>query len=324
MNHASNQPLLSIIIVNWNTRELIAACLRSVALEAATLAQKLDVQGMGAAEIVETIVIDNASTDGSIAMLRQDFPWIHLVENNENVGFAAGNNQGVPLCHGRYLLLLNSDTVVLPGAFSHLIELMDRNPVVGAAGARYLNPDGSLQPSCYPEPTLSRELWRMFHLDRLRAYGIYPMAEWAVTTARPVDIVQGAALILRREILAHMELFDTSYFMYSEEVDLCRRIRQAGWQIWWAPAATIIHYGGQSTRQVALLMFLQLYRSKVLYFRKYHGQASTWFYKGMLMLATLVRLLLTPLAWLESPDQRAAHLALANRYRHLALTLPRM
>lgn len=324
MKHAPSQPLLSIIIINWNTCALIAACLHSVAAEAQALVQAMFTPGTNEQQVVETIVVDNASTDGSVAMLHSAFPWVQLVENSENVGFAAGNNQAVSRCHGRYLLLLNSDTVVLPGAFKSLIDLMEHNPAVGAAGARYLNPDGSLQPSCYPEPTLGRELWRLFHLDRLRAYGTYPMAQWSVTAARPVDIVQGAALLLRREIVAEMELFDTSYFMYSEEVDLCRRIRQAGWQIWWAPAATIIHYGGQSTRQVALLMFLQLYRSKVLYFRKNHGQAVTWFYKSVIMAATLVRLLLTPLAWLESPERRAEHLALANRYRHLALTLPHM
>ena len=333
MNYAANQPLLSVIIVNWNTRELIAACLASVAAEAAALAQSIIGPGIGPeadkAQVemwagVETIVVDNASTDGSVAMLRSTFPWVTLIENSTNIGFAGANNQAVPYCHGRYLLLLNSDTVVLPGAFKSLIELLECNPKVGAAGARYLNPDGSLQPSCYPEPTLARELWRMFHLDRLHAYGTYPMAEWPVTAPRPVDVVQGAALILRRELLDAMELFDTTYFMYSEEVDLCRRIRQAGWQIWWAPTAAIIHYGGQSTRQVALKMFLQLYQSKILYFRKHHGQAVTWFYKSVLMTATLVRLLLTPLAWLESRERRAEHLALANRYRHLALTLPHM
>lgn len=322
MKDAPSQPLLSIIIVNWNTRDLLAACLHSVAKEAAVLAQAGHTPLAHA--MVETIVVDNASTDDSVAMLRQTFPWVHVIENKQNVGFAAANNQALPCCRGRYLLLLNSDTLVLAGAFRALIDLLEQNPAVGAAGARYLNPDGSLQPSCYPEPTLRRELWRMFHLDRLYPYGIYPMSNWSVEQARPVDIVQGAALILRRELVATMELFDTAYFMYSEEVDLCRRIRQAGWQIWWAPTATIIHYGGQSTRQVALLMFLQLYRSKVLYFRKYRGQVITWFYKSILLAAALMRLLLAPLAWLERPERRAEHLALANRYRHLALALLEM
>jgi len=323
MKDAPIQPLLSIIIVNWNTRELLAACLHSVLEEATALAQAYGAAATPHA-LVETIVVDNASTDESVTMVRQTFPWVYLVENQTNVGFAAANNQALPCCHGRYLLLLNSDTLVLAGAFQRLIDLVEQNPAIGAVGARYLNPDGSLQPSCYPEPTLRRELWRMFHLDRIYAYGSYPMEQWSVEQARPVDIVQGAALLLRRELVATMELFDTTYFMYSEEVDLCRRIRQAGWQIWWAPRATIIHYGGQSTRQVALLMFLQLYRSKVLYFRKHRGQGVTWFYKSILLIATLSRLLLTPLAWLERPERRAEHLALANRYRHLAVALLEM
>lgn len=306
--------LLSIIIINWNTRDLLAACLASVAAEIAHFP----------AGQVETVVIDNASHDDSVEMVQSAFPWVRLIVNTSNVGFAAANNQAMQMAYGHYILLLNSDTEVLPKAITTLIDFMEAHPQNGAAGTRYLNPDGSLQPSCYPEPTLARELWRMFHLDRLYPFGLYPLTTWSLTTPRAVDVVQGAALLLRRTALAQVGLFDTDYFMYTEEVDLCHRIRQAGWSIFFVPAAVIIHYGGQSTRQAALPMFLQLYRSKILYFRKHRGAIATGIYKFILLWATVIRLLLTPLAWLERPARRRQHLAIANYYRHLALTLPTM
>lgn len=312
-------PIVSIIIVNWNTRALTVDCLKSVAEEAERL-----VINWGEAEPVETIVVDNGSTDDSVPYLRANFPWVRLIINQQNVGFAAANNQGLTHCTGQYVLLLNSDTKVLPGAVEALIRFMADQPKAGAVGSRYLNSDGTLQSSCYPAPSLSREFWRMFHLDKFYAYGTYPMARWSTETPRPVDTIQGAALLLRREIALQLGLFDPSYFMYSEEVDLCRRIRHAGWQIFWVPASRIIHYGGQSTRLVALTMFLQLYQSKVLYFRKHHGRVITLIYKWVLMAATLMRLAFTPLAWLQSTERRAQSLHLANYYRHLALALPRM
>lgn len=306
--------LLSIIIVNWNTCALLAACLASVATE---------ISRFPVGE-VEVVVVDNASQDESVTMVQTRFPWVSLLQNSTNVGFAGANNQAMAQARGRYLLLLNSDTAVLPAAFTTLVDFMEAHPQVGAAGSRYLNPDGSLQPSCYPEPTLGRELWRLFHLDRVYPVGVYPIAVWSLTTPRAVDVVQGAALLLRRTVLKQVGLFDTDYFMYTEEVDLCRRIRQAGWPIFFVPTSAIIHYGGQSTRQAAQSMFLELYRSKILYFRKHHGQCATALYKVILFCATLMRLLFTPLAWLEQPARRQQHLTLANHYCQLALALPGM
>ena len=314
------QPIVSVIIINWNTRDLVADCLRSVAAEMTLFADTSDT----AAELVEVIVVDNASNDGSSMMLRHEFPWIHVIENCENIGFAAANNQALHHCKGKYILLLNSDTKVLPGAFTEMIAFMDQASDAGAAGSRYFNPDGSLQPSCYPAPTVGRELWRLFHLDKLYPLGIYHMDKWSIEKPREVDIVQGAALLLRREIAVDLGLFDPDYFMYTEEVDLCQRIRAAGWKIFWVPRSTIIHYGGQSTCQVAQTMFLQLYRSKILYFRKHHGRNATFIYKWVLMLATVARLLLTPLIWIQKPARRQQSLTLANHYCRLAVALPTM
>jgi N-acetylglucosaminyl-diphospho-decaprenol L-rhamnosyltransferase len=306
--------ILSIIIVNWNTRELLAQCLQSISDEIRTLRR----QG------VETLVVDNASTDGSAGMVREHFPWVKSIENQKNVGFAHANNQAILESTGRYVLLLNPDTLVKPGAFEILIDFMETHPRAGAAGAQLLNPDGTLQVSCYPAPTLGRELWRMFHLDALRPYGVYNMDEWDRNTSREVEIVQGACLILRDEALDQIGLLDGDYFIYSEEVDLCHRLAQADWRLYWVPQARVVHYGGQSTQQMAAEMFLQLYRGKILYFRKHYGRLTTHSYKVILFFATLTRLLISPLAWLERPAKRERHLTLTRHYRRLLLTLPEM
>jgi GT2 family glycosyltransferase len=306
--------VLSIIIVNWNTRELLAQCLESVSDEIRELHPLR----------VETLVVDNASCDGSAQMVRGRFPWVHLIENPTNVGFAQANNQAMGQCNGRYVLLLNPDTEVKPGALEALIRFMDAHPKTGGAGARLLNPDGTLQPSCYPAPTLSREFWRLFHLDALRPYGVYHMADWDLDRPRSVDIVQGACMILCREALNQVGLLDAEYFIYSEEVDLCHRLKQAGWHLCWMPQAQVVHYGGQSTQQVAAAMFLQLYQGKILYFRKHYGRLTTQVYKLILIATSLARLLISPLAWLERAPQRQRHLTLANYYRRLLRTLPEM
>ncbi len=293
-------PTLSILIVNWNTPELLAQCLESVVESGAAI-----------------IVVDNASTDGSAAMLRARFPAVQLIESDKNLGFAGGNN--LALRHlqangrGDFILLLNPDTVVRPGALQALTQFMAAHPQCGAAGARLLNADGSLQISCHPFPTLFREIWRLFHLDWLYPLSCYPQSKWQTNSPQSVDSVQGAALLLRPEALSQAGLFDEAYFMYSEEVDLCQRLKSLGWEVYWLPGAEVVHYGGQSTRQVERAMFLQLYRSKLTYFRVRHGQASARRYKLVLLLAALPRLLLYPLP---------RHRRLAAHYAHLLRSLP--
>ncbi len=300
---------LSVIIVSWNTCQVLRECLESV-------------QRQRSSASIDVWVVDNASKDGSAEMVRETFPAVHLIENSENVGFARANNAAVAASSGRYVLLLNSDTVVLSGAFDALVDFLDAHPEAGAAGAHTLNPDGSLQVSTYPSPTLARELWFLLHLDRLRPYGAYDMAQWSSDQPRAVDAVLGACLIVRQATLDQVGALDPAYFMYSEEIDLCYRIRRAGWRIYWVPQAKIVHYGGQSTRQVAASMFIQLYRSKVLFFRKNQGRWAAVVYKLVLLAVTIPRLVLTPLAWLEPREKREPHLTLANHYWSLLWALP--
>lgn len=305
---------LSIIIVNWNTRQLLKQCLESVGE---------NIQSTPNFSI-ETIVLDNASTDASVELVKKEFPWVTLIESHQNLGFAGGNNQAIHQSCGRHVLLLNPDTLIKPDGLKTLIVFMDSNPQAGAAGSMLLNPDGTLQTSCYPAPTLVREFWRLFHLDTIRPFGIYRMANWDTEQAREVDVIQGASLILRRTALNQVGLLDDTYFMYTEEVDLCYRLQKSGWSLYWVPHSKVIHYGGQSTQQVAVKMFLCLYESKLIFIRKHYGWLAAQIYKLTLIIASLMRLALSPLALLEKPTTRQRHLNLAHNYRRLLTALPKM
>lgn len=309
---------LSIVIVSWNTKSLLVDCLHSIQAE---------IQGCSQAELlpheIECFVVDNSSTDGTLTTLHQDFPWVQTIVNDHNVGYAKANNQAIAQCSGEYILLLNPDTLVCTGLFVQLISFMEQHPNVGACGPRLLNSDLSLQPSCYPAPTLARESWRLLHLDHFFPYGSYRMAEWSLTTPRRVDIVQGACLLVRHTVIQTVGAFDEDYFMYTEEVDLCYRIRAAGWLIYWLPASQVVHFGGQSAKQVPAEMFIQLYRSKVIYFRKHFGERRTQLYKVLLYLSSLLRLLVYRInsTWRASPSTTTS---LALHYRSLMTELRSM
>jgi GT2 family glycosyltransferase len=299
---------LSIVIVNWNTRELLRKCLASI-------------YAYPPEEKFEIWVVDNASKDESPELVKAHFPEVNLIENAHNPGFAQANNQGIRHSHAEYVLLLNPDTEVLPNALKTLLAFMKTTPTAGASGARILNPDHTLQTSCYPFPTLTREFWRMFHFDALRTYGVYNMHSWPTNVPRKVEALLGACILVRMKVLDQIGLMCEDYFMYTEEVDLCYRIAQNRWQIYWVPTAEIIHYGGQSTRQVARQMFIHLYQSKVLFFRKYYGAASAFLYKIILLFAALFRLALSPFALFTPSPAREARLELARNYRQLVKVL---
>ncbi len=270
---------LSIIIVNWNTCDLLVECLNSVQ------------ENLGAAPDLqaEIFVVDNASSDDSAESVRSDFPWVHLIENQDNVGFARANNQAAELAQGKYVLLLNPDTVLQPYATKIMLAYLVSHGDVGAVGPRVVYPDGTVQISIYPQPTLLRETWRLFHLDRIFDYGSYSTSILDSESPRVVDILMGVCIMLRREIVQNLGLFDEQFFVFSEDFDLCVRIRNAGWQIHWLPKAVIIHYESQSTKQIPDEMFLELYRNKVKFFRKHYGDCSAVLYKVLLFIVSLTR-----------------------------------
>jgi N-acetylglucosaminyl-diphospho-decaprenol L-rhamnosyltransferase len=269
-------------------------------------------------------VVDNASTDGTQDMLRNDYPQVHLIENNHNPGFAAANNQALAMIDTDYVILLNPDTVIEPGALNTLVAYLDDHPQVAAAGPRLLNHDGTLQISCYVFPTLFREFLRLSHLDHIWSGVSYRMDRWDLNLPRQVEVIQGACMILRKAALDQVGLFDERFFIYTEEVDLCYRLRQAGWQIHWVPQAEVIHLGGQSTSQVAQEMFIHLYQSKHQFIQKHYGWLAALTYKLVLFITSMPRLLLIPLGWigLIPANKRLSNLG-ANYLRLLTL-LPRM
>jgi N-acetylglucosaminyl-diphospho-decaprenol L-rhamnosyltransferase len=224
------------------------------------------------------------------------------------------------LAEGAGALSLNPDAEVRPGALQALVEFMESHPRAGACGARLLDPDGSLQPSCHPLPTPGREFWRLLFLERLWPRATYPMHRWDVTAPRRVEVIKGACLLLRRAALDQVGLLDESYFLYSEEVDLCHRLAQAGWELWWVPQATVVHHQAQSTRQAAERMYLQLYRSKVQFYHKVGGERLAQRFKRLLRLAYWPRLVVASLAAPFSPSLAAQ----AATYRRLLAELPSM
>jgi GT2 family glycosyltransferase len=294
---------LSVIVVSWNTRTLLERCLESVRREAAAKANGT----------VETIVVDNASIDGTPALIRERFPWVKLIANGTNAGFARANNQALALSTGEFVLLLNSDAVLLDGALAALDGFLAQHAAAGAVGPLLLNPDGTLQASAGPMLTPGRELWRLAFLDRLLKWGSYDQARWSTAAPRRVEVLKGACMLLRKEALDQVGYLDEGFFFYTEEVDLAFRLDRAGWELWWYPLARVLHEGGASTRQVAEPMYIELYRSKLQFFRKFGGKRQADRYKRFLRFAYWPRLIV---AWALSLFSAGRH-AQAHVFRRL-------
>lgn len=254
---------LSIIIVNWNTCNLVVQCLDSIARHPP-------------AREFETFVVDNASADASAAAIRTRFPSVRLIENTENLGFARANNQAIAQCTGRYVLLLNSDTIVQPNALSRMVSFMEAHPDAGIVGANLLNGDGSPQPCFGRFPTLVSESAFACGLDAhvpfLASYDsvVHSHCEFFQT-----GWVLGASMLVRRAALDCVGSLDDGYFMYSEEIDLAYRIARAGWKSYVLSSARIVHLGAQSTLQMPALNKAHLLRSKQRYFEKFYGKAAS-------------------------------------------------
>jgi GT2 family glycosyltransferase len=314
---------LSILIVNWNTCDLVVQCLQSLSDTADRIVQYPN-EGHGLtfrSYHAEVIVVDNASTDNSGLVVQQRFTWARLIENTFNTGFAPANNQAFQQSTGRYVLLLNSDTLVHAKAIETLVEFMDEHPRCGAGGALLLNADGSLQPSCHPMLTPWREFWRLTFLDRTWRRATYDMKKWSVSSPRRVETIKGACLIVRRDALESSEpLLDERYFMYTEEVDLCYRLTQAGWELYWVPLARVTHLGEASSRQAYNAMYVQLYRSKVQFYRKFGGEPRARLFKRLVTFAYLPRYVVARILSLSRPSFAAR----TDTVNQLLAELPKM
>jgi N-acetylglucosaminyl-diphospho-decaprenol L-rhamnosyltransferase len=291
---------LSVIIVSWNVRDLLRRCLQSV-LARTQVSPDEGTYQIGDRE-VEILIVDNASTDGSAEMVGDEFPHARLVANNENRGFTAANNQGLALSRGRYLLLLNPDTEIVGDALTTMLRYAEANREVGALGPRLLYPDGSTQSSrrrfptfatALVESTVVQEWWQDNSILRR-----YYMADTADDAIQRVDWVVGACLLVRRQAFEQVGGLDEGYFMYSEELDWCRRIKAAGWEIAYLPTAAIIHHEGKSSEQVVPARHIYFQSSKVRYFRKHHGALQAEVLRWFLLLTYAYQVSREALKWL--------------------------
>jgi GT2 family glycosyltransferase len=295
---------LSIIIVSWKVRELLRACLASLRASRG-FAFESGPDALGAELSAEAIVVDNGSADGSAAMVTADFPWVRLLANASNRGFTAGNNQGLAVSRGRYVLFLNPDTEVTDGALATMVAYMEDHPEAGALGPQLRYGDGSLQSSRRRFPTFAMAVFEStplaWHLPERRN----PWARRYRCEDRPagpepqvVDWVVGAALLARRAVLNQIGGFDEGYFMYSEELDWCRRAAGAGWQVVYLPSAVIVHHEGKSSEQAVAARHIRFQTSKVRYFRKYHGPLAAGALRAIILASFAVEWLIEGLKWL--------------------------
>lgn len=293
-------PQVSFIILNWNVRELLRECLAAIRADSGYTR--------------ELIVVDAASDDGSVEMIREEFPEVRLLASTENLGYSRGNNLGLRAATGRFLFVLNPDTRVRPGAVAALLTYMSEHPGVGLLGPRLLNPDGSPQSSRRRWPTPGTAFFESTWLQPCaprRILDRYYARDLPDDRPMTVDWVTGAALFLRREVLEQVGGLDEGYFMYSEELDWCRRIRAAGWQIAHVPAAEIVHFEGKSSAQVPAETHIRFQRSKIRYFRKYHGPLTASALRAFLLLSFAHQIVVESLklALRLKPDLRRQRIA---------------
>jgi GT2 family glycosyltransferase len=248
---------LSIIVINWNTKEDLLHCLESIFK-------------MGTGIQREVIVVDNGSRDGSGVEVKKAFPTVHLIQNDRNIGFAKATNQGFKNSSGRYVLLLNPDTQVKHGAIEQLVSFMDTHLEAGVAGAQLLNSDGSKQNSIANFPSLATELLNK-SLLRWMFPKRFPGKEKNSSEPIEVDSVIGACMIVRREAMRQVGLLDDSYFLFLEETDWCYRMKKAGWEVYHLPQAEIYHFQGKSAQKDRRRAKLEYYRSRYLFFKKHRG-----------------------------------------------------
>lgn len=283
---------LSVIVVSWNTKALLSDCLDSVLRHADECA-------------LEIIVVDNHSSDGSPRMVRERYPQVRLIENDENAGFAHANNQGVHAARGRHVLLLNSDAMLTPGAARSLTGLADGRPRVGVVGARLLNADGSFQASFARQPSLRQEVLMLTGLGRLLFGRHYPsFGAEEDSGPQPAGYVPGTCMLVRREAYLEVGGFDEGYFMYAEDVDLCLGMHRRGWEVWYQPGAPVVHLGSASSASRRPQREADLYRARVQFFRKNHGHASASMLKAIILALTPPKIVVNEALRLSSGGRR--------------------
>lgn len=297
----SPSPDLSVIIVSFNTVDLLRDCLQSVYAAQGELS-------------LEVLVVDNDSRDESVRMVRQEFPEARLIENKVNVGFSRANNQALRIAKGNHLLLLNSDTVVNPDVFAECLRFMEADTNIGAMSCKVMMPNGQLDLACrrsFPTPLVA--LWRLSGLYALfpksRIFGQYNLTYLDEDETYEVDAVVGAFMWVRRETFLQIGVLDESFFMYGEDMDWCYRIRQAGYSIYYHPAVSILHYkGASSKKRRPPRMVHEFHRAMILFYGKFFARRNVFWVNWMISIGVWFHLVgdlmqSLPYFWRRSIDR---------------------
>jgi len=287
---------LSIVVLCWNDRTVVADCLQSI------------YRNTHATDF-EVIVSDNGSTDESVEFVRRNYPQVQVIENGRNLRFAKGNNVAISASNGEYVLILNPDTIIHDGALDKMVRFADKHPEAGAVGCRVLNSDGSYQTSARPFASLRSEWIVALHLRSLGRICGLGQADgyqgWNGDTERRVDWITGCFMLLRGNVLRHLRGFDEQFFYYYEDMDLCRRIWAAGYSVIFTPEATITHLKGQSTNQrlPPIAFALDSQTTRYLYYYKYYGKRGLLHARRVALVALFLRRLGYGLAQLVKPTE---------------------
>jgi len=286
---------VSIVIVSWNTKRLLVECIESIFQQ-------------GAPFPIEVIVVDNASTDGSLGAVAERFPWVKMIRNEINLGFAKANNIGICSATGRYICLVNSDVKLREGCLVQLHRFMEGHPEVGVTGPRIVYPDLTLQMSCKSFPTLWNSLCAAVGLDKLfrksKLFSGDHMAFFGHDTTRPVDVLAGVFWMVRREALEQVGPLDESFFFYGEDVDWCRRFWESGWEVVFHPSAVAIHHLGSSSSNAPVKYYIEQRKAKLRYWRKHHNRVSCTVLKLIILLDQLGRVLSCAAVFALEPSRR--------------------
>jgi GT2 family glycosyltransferase len=286
---------ISIVIVTWNCRKFTDECLASLR------AYSHDPQ-------MEIIVVDNASSDGTPELVRDSHPEVTLVQTNQNLGFAKGNNVGIRMCSGKYIFLINPDVKVLNGCIERMIAYMDENPQIGLLGPRMLGGDGKPYRSYMRAPTLWRLFCRALALDSLfpnsKLFGGYLMPYFDGNQTAEVDVLNGWFWMTRREAINHVGLLDESLFMYGDDLDWCKRFREGGWKVVFFPEVASIHYGGGSSSNAPVRFYVEMQRANFQYWQKNFGLASQKMFLLIVGIHQSIRLLGNALLFAGSKSKR--------------------
>ena len=276
-----NRITISVIIVNYNVKEYLAQLLLSLERALQTISH-------------EIIIVDNHSIDGSVQFLKDKNFKVRIIENDENLGFGRANNQALKICKGKYVVLINPDTVVQEDTFSRMIDFFDNTPDASVATCKIIDPAGNFSVDCrHSIPTPSVALWKVLGLSKLfpksRIFGQYNMTYLNSDQTYSIPAISGSFMMMKKEVLDQVGLFDEQFFMYCEDIDLCHRITQAGFKIYYFPETQIIHYKGESTKKDNLDYVKTFNKSLYQFFQKYYAPKSIFLFRWLVMIGILLR-----------------------------------